>query len=52
MKEAYDKHPNKTVSTKAITAFLSLIFTLNDFIFNLAKYIQKMGCAHFIFKLG
>ena len=27
VKEAYDKHPNKTVSTKVITTFLSLILT-------------------------
>ena len=44
-KEAYDKHPNKTVSTKVITTFLSLILTLNNLIFNSVSYIQKMGCA-------
>ena len=32
VKEAYDKHPNKTVLTKVITTFLSLILTLNNFI--------------------
>ena len=41
----HDRHPNKTVSTKAITTFLSLILTLNNFIFNSVNYIQNMGCA-------
>ena len=45
VKEAYDKRPDKTVSTKVITTFLSLILTLNNFIFNSVNYIQKMGCA-------
>ena len=45
VKEAFDKHPNKTVSTKVTTTFLSLILTLNNFVFNLVNYIQKMGWA-------
>ena len=46
VKEAYDKHPpNKTLLTKVITAFFSLILTLNSFIFNSVIYIIKMGCA-------
>ena len=45
LKKAYDKHPNKTVSTKVITTSLSLILTLNNFIFNSVNYIPKMGCA-------
>ena len=45
VKEAYDKHPNKTVSTKVITIFLSLILTFNNFKFNLVNYVQKMGCT-------
>ena len=45
VKEAYDKHPNKIVSTKVITIFLSLILTLNNFKFNLVNYVQKMGCT-------
>ena len=43
--EAYDKFPNKTVLTKVITTFLSLILILNNFIFNSVKYSQKMGYA-------
>ena len=42
VKESYDKHPNKIVSTKVITSFLSLIFTLNNFIFNSLIYIHKL----------
>ena len=45
VKEVYDKRPDKTVSTKVITSFLSLILTLNNFISNSVNYIQKMGCA-------
>ena len=44
-KKVYDKHPNKTVSTKVITTFVSLILTLNNFIINSVNYILKMGCA-------
>ena len=45
VREAYDKHPSKTVSTKVIITFLSLILTLNHFIFNCSHYLQVMGCA-------
>ena len=45
VREAYDKHPNKTILSKVITTFLSLILTLNNFIFSSVKYTQKMGCA-------
>ena len=45
VKEAYDEGHDKTVPTKVITNFLSLILTLNDFIFNSVNYIQEMGCA-------
>ena len=45
VREAYDKHPSKTVSTKVIIIFLSLILTSNDFIFNCSHYLQIMGCA-------
>ena len=41
VKEVYDKNPNKTVLTKVIKIFISLILTLNNFIFNSVKYIQK-----------
>ena len=42
---AYDNHLNKTVATKVITTFLSLILTLNNFVFNSINYLQIMGCA-------
>ena len=35
----------KTVATKVITTFLSLIFTLSNFVFNWKKYLQIQGCA-------
>ena len=44
-REAYDNHPNKTVATKVIITFLSLILTLNNFVFNSINYLQIMGCA-------
>ena len=39
VQEAYDKHRNKAVSTKFITAFLSWFLNLTNFIFNSANYI-------------
>ena len=45
VREAYDKHPSKSVSTKVITTFLSLILTLKNFIFNSFHYLHVMGCA-------
>ena len=45
VREAYDKHPSKTVSTKVIIKFLSAILTLNYFIFNCSHYLQIMGCS-------
>ena len=45
VREAYDKHPSKSVSTKVIITFLSLILTLNYFIFNCSHYLQLMGYA-------
>ena len=45
VREAYDKHPSKSVSTKVIITFLSLIHTLNNFIFNCFYFLQVMGCA-------
>ena len=44
-REAYDNRPNKTVATKVIITFLSLILTLNNFVFNAINYLQIMGCA-------
>ena len=45
VREAYNKHPSKSVSTKVTITFLSLIFILNKFIFNWSHYLQVMGCA-------
>ena len=45
MREAYDNRPTKTVATKVIITFLSLILILNNFIFNSMNYLQIMGCA-------
>ena len=41
----YIKHPSKSVSTKVIITFLSLVLALNNFIFNRSHYLQVMGCA-------
>ena len=42
-REAYDKNLSKSAPTKVIIAFLSLILTLNNFIFNFI--FNFMGCA-------
>ena len=44
-REAYDNHSTKTVATKMIIAFFSLILTLNKFDFSYINYLQIMGCA-------
>ena len=43
--EAYDNHLNKTVATKVIKTFLSLILTLNNFVFNFINYLEITECA-------
>ena len=43
VREAYDNHSNKTVATKVIIPFLSLILTLNNFVFGSTNYLQIMG---------
>ena len=43
--EAYDNQLSKTVATKGIITFLSLILTLNNFVCNSINYLQIMGCA-------
>ena len=45
VREAYDNHLNKTVATKVIITFFSLILTLNNFVFNSVNYLQIMGCT-------
>ena len=45
MRETHDKHPTKTVATKVIITFLSLILTLNNFVLNSINYLQIIGCT-------
>ena len=45
VREDYDNHPNKTIATKVIIMLLSLILTLNNFVFNSINNLQIMGCA-------
>ena len=45
VKESYEKYKEKAVSTKVIITFLSLILTLNKFVFNCTHYLQTIGCA-------
>ena len=46
LKKKYDDHySNKTIPTKIITTFLTLILTLNSFIFNSKFYLQIKDCA-------
>ena len=40
VKRKHDNHKMKTLATKVITTFLTLILTLNDFIFYLTFYFQ------------
>ena len=44
VKESFDKHTSKNVTTKVIT-FLALILTLNNFVFNCKNYLQIKGCV-------
>ena len=39
VKESYKKYKEKTVSAKVIITFLSLIITLNNFVFNCTHYL-------------
>ena len=43
VKKSYEKYKEKAVSTKVIITFLSLILTLNNFVFNFTHYLQTMG---------
>ena len=45
VREAYDKHPSKLLSTKVTITFLILILTLNNFIINCSHYLQVVRCA-------
>ena len=45
VKKKFGHYANMTIPTKFITAFLALILTLNNFIFNSKCYLQIKGCA-------
>ena len=45
VKRSYDQYTKKTLPTKVIVTFLSLILTLNYFTFNSKFYLQTRGCA-------
>ena len=45
VEESYEKYKEKMVSTNVIITFLSLILTLNNFVFISTHYLQTMGCA-------
>ena len=49
VKTSLENFPRRTVATKVITTFLSLILTLNKFVFNCKNYFQIKGCAMGIF---
>ena len=45
VKKSLEKYSKRTASTKVITTFLTLILTLNKFIFNCKNYFQIKDCA-------
>ena len=45
VKTSLENFPRRTVATKAMATFLSLILTLNNFKFNCKNYLQIKGCA-------
>ena len=45
VKRVYDNYSKKTTTTKVITAFLVLILTLNNFVFDCIHYLQIKRCA-------
>ena len=45
VKTSLDNFPRRTVSTKVITTFLSLILTVSNFVFNCKNYLQIKACA-------
>ena len=44
LKEAIDKKQHKVVATTVIVTLMSLILTLNNFVFNDKDYLQIKGC--------
>ena len=47
-KKKYDHDPKKTIPTKIITTFLTLMLTLNNFIFNSKIYLQIKGMKTYL----
>ena len=45
VKQKHDNYTKKTVATKVISTFLSLVWTLNNFIFNSKFCLQIKSCA-------
>ena len=45
LKEVMDKKQHKSVATTIIVTLMSLILTLNNFVFNDKNYLQIKGCA-------
>ena len=45
VKGAYESYPEKSLATKIVITFLTLILTLNNFMFNCKNYLQIRGCA-------
>ena len=45
VKGKYGNYPKKTVATKLITTFLTLVLTLNNFVFSSKCYLQIKGCS-------
>ena len=45
LKEALDQKQNQSVASKVIVTLMSLILTLNSFVFNDKNYLQVKGCA-------
>ena len=45
VKKLLDNYPKRSVATKVIRAFLALMLTLNNFMFNCTNYLQTRGCA-------
>ena len=48
VKRAFCNYSKKTTTTKVITTFLSLILTLNNFVFNCIHYLQIKEWTHFV----
>ena len=45
LKEALDQKQNQSVASKVMVTLMSLILTLNNFVFNDKNYLQVKGCA-------